>query len=196
MRTPARQCLAVALFALFACSGDDNYVLSGYGPVIISPIRSSLAAQVNFTDRNNVKHLQWVIVMTDAGDVCTKLATHPDYFQTAIEVFNAAIVWVPPGNLGSFTVGQVDPTTGSIVGNEILVGQALADGGSSQLTRLPGVVGVGGNIRLSQFDAAPGGQAVGSFDVAIADPNNGVPREFVGKFRTGYCKAMESAILP
>src|SRR5438270_7650379 len=121
MRTPARECLAVALFALFACSGDDNYVLSGYGPVIISPVRSSLSAQMNFTDSNHVTHPQWVIVETDASDVCTKLLTNPTYFQNPVEVFDAAIVWVPPGNLGSFTVGQVDPNTGSIVGNEILV---------------------------------------------------------------------------
>ena len=192
MRTPARQCLAVALFALFACSGDDNYVLSGYGPVIISPVRSSLSAQMNFTDSNHVTHPQWVIVETDASDVCTKLLTNPTYFQNPVEVFDAAIVWVPPGNLGSFTVGQQN-TTGATVGNEIVVGLALADGGSSQLTRLTEVVGVGGVIRLSQFDV--GGQAVGSFDVAVFDPG-GTAREFVGKFKTSYCTAMESAILP
>lgn len=191
MRTLAPRFLVVALLALCACSGDDNYVLSGYGPVLISPVRSSLSAQVNFTDSSNVQHVQWVIVETDASDVCTKLSTHPDYFQHPIEVFNAAIVWVPPGNLGSFTVGQQN-TTGSTVGNEILVGQALADGGSPRLTQLTEVQGVG-VIRLSQFDV--GGQAVGTFDVGVFDPG-GIAREFVGKFKTNYCKAMESAVLP
>jgi hypothetical protein len=194
MRTPAPRWLALALLALCACSGDDNYVLSGYGPVIISPVRSALAAQMNFTDQSNVQHQQWVIALTDASDVCTKLATHPDYFQNPIEVFDAAIVWVPPGNLGSFTVGQQN-TTGSTVGDEILVGRALTDGGSPQRTRLTEVVGVGGNITLTQFNVGPGGQAIGTFDVAVFDPT-GVPREFVGKFKTSYCTAMETALLP
>jgi hypothetical protein len=149
---------------------------------------------VNFTDSNGTAHQQWVIAMTDSSDVCTKLATHPTYFQTPIEPFSAAIVWVPPGNVGTYFVGQQNPS-GSTAGNEVLVGGALADGGSPQLTRLPQVINVGGTISLSQFNIGAGGQAVGSFDVAVADPS-GFPREFVGKFKTSYCTAMEQAVLP
>jgi hypothetical protein len=194
MGTSARWLLLALLLWAAACSSDDNYVLSGYGPVIISPVRSSLAAQVTFTDSNGAPHPQWVIAMTDTSDVCTKLATHPDYFQTPIEVFNAAIVWVPPGNVGTYFVGQQD-ASGSTAGNEVLAGLALADGGSPQLTRLRGVAGVNGFISLTQFNVGAGGQAVGNFDVGIADPG-GVVREFVGKFKTSYCTAMETAQLP
>src|SRR5205814_3054792 len=114
------QCLGAALLLISsACSSDDNYVLSGYGPVIISPVRSSLAAQMNFKDSSGAPHPQWVIAMSDTDDVCTKLATHPDYFQNPIESFDAAIVWVWPGNLGTYFVGQQD-INGSTAGNEIL----------------------------------------------------------------------------
>ena len=189
------QCLGAALLLISsACSSDDNYVLSGYGPVIISPVRSSLAAQMNFKDSSGAPHPQWVIAMSDTDDVCTKLATHPDYFQNPIESFDAAIVWVPPGNLGTYFVGQQD-INGSTAGNEILVGRALADGGSGQLTRFNEVVGVGGSISLSQFNVGAGGQAIGNFDVGIVDPT-GRAREFVGKFKTSYCVAMETAQLP
>ena len=153
------QCLGAALLLISsACSSDDNYVLSGYGPVIISPVRSSLAAQMNFKDSSGAPHPQWVIAMSDTDDVCTKLATHPDYFQNPIESFDAAIVWVWPGNLGTYFVGQQDKT-GSVAGNEILVGRALADGGSGQLTRFNGIAGIGATISLSQFNVGAGGQA-------------------------------------
>lgn len=188
MRTPA-QWLALALLVVCACSSDDNYVVSG-GSVIISPVRSSLSAVMSFKDQNNVPHQQWVIVMTDTDGVCTKLATNPNYFQTPIESFDAVIIWVPPGKLGTWIPGQVD-TSGSIAGHEILVGQALADGGSPQRTQLPRVDGVG-TIALGQFDV--GGEAAGTFDVGVVE--GGRAREYFGKFKTSYCRAMENAILP
>jgi hypothetical protein len=194
MRRSAQWLVLATPLLCCACSSDDNFVLSGYAPVVISPVRSALAAQVNFTDTSGMPHLQWVIAMTDTADLCTKLATNPGYFQTPIEVFNAAIVWVPPGNVGTYLVGQQNPS-GSTAGNEILSGLALADGGSPQLLRLTQVNNLGGNISLTQFNVGPGGQAVGNFDVAVFDPG-GVAREFVGKFKTTYCTAMETAQLP
>ncbi|HYZ88839.1 MAG TPA: hypothetical protein VE620_06050 [Myxococcales bacterium] len=194
MRTFAHWLAFAPALLLTACSSEDNYVLSGYAPVVISPVRSALAAQVNFTDTSGTQHQQWVIAMTDSSDVCTKLQTNKTYFQMPVEVFNAAIVWVPPGNLGTYFVGQQN-MTGSTAGNEVLVGLALADGGSPQLTKLTQVNNVGATISLSQFNVGAGGQAVGSFDVAVFDPS-GFPREFVGKFKTSYCTAMEQAVLP
>jgi hypothetical protein len=194
MRTFFR-CLALAAALLLSgCSSEDNYVLSGYSGVVISPVRSSIAAQMIFTDTNHTQHQQWVIAMTDTADVCTKLATNPNYFQTAAEVFSAVILWIPPGNVGRYFVGQQD-VTGSTAGNEVLAGLALADGGSPQLLRLSQANNVGGSISLSQFNIGAGGQAVGSFDVGVIDPS-GIAREYAGKFKTTYCAAMEQAVLP
>lgn len=185
---------AFALLLLCACGSDDNYVISGYSPVIISPVRSAMHAQMNFRDSGGATHPQWVIVLTDAGDVCTKLATHADYFQNPIEAFNAAIVWVPPGRIGTWFIGQGDGT-GSVAGTEVLSGSPQTDGGTGQPPlRLNGVSCCSANLSLTQFNVG-GGQALGNFDIGVGDPQ-GVLREFVGKFKTNYCVAMETAQLP
>jgi hypothetical protein len=191
MRTPARW-LPLAL-ALCACSSEENTVLSGYPPVIISPVRSSVSAQVNYKDNSGTTHPQWVIAMTDTADLCTKVTQHPDYFQNPIENFDAAIVWIPPGNLGTYLVGQ--NVNGSVAGNEVLAGVGSTDGGAPRLLRLSQVVGVGATVSVSQFNTGAGGEARGSFDVAVFDPG-GNPREFVGRFKATYCTGMESAQLP
>jgi hypothetical protein len=187
MRIPAL-CLAT-LAALAGCKSEENVVLSGYPPVIISPVRSSISAAVNFTDATGA-HPQWIIAMTDVPDLCTKVTAHRDYFQTPIENFNGILLWVPPGNLGTFFVGQM--VMGSQVNNEVIVGSGP---GSPQVVRLAGVSGFGANIALSQFNVGAGGEAVGNFDVLIADPA-GIPREFAGKFKATYCTGFEQAQVP
>jgi hypothetical protein len=192
MRTRASG-VAVALFFLCACGSDDNYVVSGYPPIIISPVRSALHAQVNFKDTGGATHPQWVIVLTDAGDVCTKLATHADYFLNPIENFAAVVIWVPPNRIGTWFIGQ-DDGMGSVAGTEVLAGNAPSDGGPAQFVRLGEVIGVGASVSLTQFNVG-GGQAIGNFDLGIADPA-GATREFLGKFKTSYCVAMQTAQLP
>jgi hypothetical protein len=188
MRLPAL-CLALAA-ALAGCGSEENTVLSGYPPAVISPVRSSLSAAVTFTDATG-PHLQWVVAMADVPDLCTKLTAHRDYFQNPIENFVAAVVWVPPGQSGTFFVGQAG------VGNEVLIGVGPAGGAAPQLVRLPGasVNGFLANIGLSQFDVGPGGEARGSFDVLVSDPT-GRAREYVGRFKATYCPGAEQAQLP
>src|SRR5712672_1506778 len=145
MRSPA---LLLASFAVLAgCGSEENTVISGYPPAIISPVRSSMSAQVTFTDGTG-PHLQWVIAMSDVPDLCTKVTAHHDYFQNPIENFTAVLVWVPPGNIGTFFVGQTDPAhPGSTVNNEVLVGFGPATG-NAHVVRLLGVVFRGANIGL------------------------------------------------
>src|SRR5713101_7754850 len=64
-----------------------------------------------------------------------------------------------------------------------------------RVVRFPGVAVLGANIGLSQFDAGPGGEAKGNFDVLVADPN-GIAREMIGKFKATYCAGAEQAQLP
>jgi hypothetical protein len=191
MRLPAL-CLAL-LAALAGCGTEDNTVISGLPGFILSPVRSSISTRATFTDANGGQHPQWVIAMADVPDLCTKLTAHPDYFRNAIENFDAVLVWVPPGNIGTFFVGQA--IAGSEVNDEVLVGIAPADGGAPHVVRFPGVAVFGANIGLSQFDAGPGGEAKGNFDVLVADPN-GIPREMIGKFKATYCAGAEQAQLP
>ncbi len=188
MRFPAL-CLAL-LAALAGCGTEDNTVISGLPGFILSPVRSSISTRATFTDANGGQHPQWVIAMADVPDLCTKLTAHPDYFRNAIENFDAVLVWVPPGNIGTFFVGQA--IAGSEVNDEVLVGIAPADGGAPRVVRFPGIGGGGANIGLSQFDV--GGEAMGSFDVLVSD--GGIPREIIGKFKATYCAGAEQVQLP
>ena len=191
MRVPGRS-LGVLLLAA-ACSSEENTVLSGYPPIVISPVRSSISAQMTFKDNSGATHPQWVIAMTDTPDLCTKITQHGDYFQNPIENFAAAIVWVPPGNLGTYVEGQ--NVSGSVAAAEVIGGAAATDGGPAQTLKLGPFVGIGGSISLTQFNVGPGGEAKGSFDIAVTDPG-GNPREYVGTFKATYCTGMEIAQLP
>jgi hypothetical protein len=188
----ATRCL-VALLLAAGCSSEENTVLSGYPSIIISPVRSSISAQMNFKDTNGALHQQWVVAMTDQADLCTKITQHPDYFQNPIESFDAVIVWVPPGNVGTYLEGQ--NVNGSVAACEAVGGPVVGDGGQPHLLKLGPFIGVGGTISLSQFNVGPGGEAKGSFDIAVTDPA-GNPREFVGTFKATYCTGMENAQLP
>jgi len=190
MRVPA--CWLAVLLVAAGCSSDENTVLSGYPNIIIAPVRSSISAQMSFTD-NTGTHQQWVVAMTDTPDLCTKITQHPDYFQNPIEGFDAAIVWVPPGKLGTYVEGQ--NVSGSVAGCEVIGGVPGVDGGPAQRLKLGQFLGLGGTISLSQFNVGPGGEAKGSFDIAVTDPS-GNPREYIGMFKATYCVGMQSAQLP
>ncbi len=178
--------------ALAGCGSDDNIVTSGFPGVIISPVRSSISAAVTFTDANG-QHPQWVIAMTDAPNLCAKVTANPTYFQTATENFSAILFWFIPGQIGAFFIGT---TQGQSSNNtEVVLGSAPA-GGAPAIAKFPGATGVfAGEIVVSQFNTGPGGEAIGNFDVAVADANN-VAREMLGKFKATYCVGFEQAKLP
>jgi hypothetical protein len=178
---------------LAGCSSEENTVLSGYPPIILSPVRSSISAQMNFKDTNGVTHPQWVVAMTDTPDLCTKITQHPDYFQNPIENFDAVIVWFPPGNLGTYTEGQ--NINGSAAACEVIGGGAATDAGAAQTLKLGPFLGLGGTISVTQFNVGAGGEAKGSFDIAVTDPG-GLPREYVGTYKATYCTGMETAQIP
>jgi hypothetical protein len=69
------------------------------------------------------------------------------------------------------------------------------DGGTAQTLKLGPFLGLGGTISLSQFNVGAGGEAKGSFDIAVTDPS-GNPREYVGSFKATYCTGMQNAQLP
>src|SRR3989442_3179646 len=142
--------LLASFAALAGCGSEENTVISGYPPAVISPVRSSMSAQVTFTDGSG-SHPQWIIAMSDVPDLCTKVTAHHDYFQKPIESFTAIVVWVPPGNIGTFFVGQTDPAhPGSTINDEVLVGFGPQTA-NPHVVLLPGVIFSGANIGLYQF---------------------------------------------
>src|SRR5713226_6174230 len=178
MRLPS---LLALLAALAGCGTEENFVVSGLPGVTISPVRSSISTRATFNDANGGQHPQWVIAMTDAPDLCAKVTAHPDYFRNPIENFAAILVGQ---NFG-----------GAEVNDEVLFGVGPAGGAMPHVVRFPGVAVLGANIGLSQFDAGPGGEAKGNFDVLVAD-TNGIAREMIGKFKATYCAGAEQAQLP
>ena len=179
--------------ALAGCGSDDNTVTSGFPGVIISPVRSSISAAVIFTDANNVQHPQWVIAMTDAPNLCAKVTANATYFQTATENFSAILFWFIPNQVGAFFVGTGQGQSSN--NTEVVLGAAPA-GGTPAIAKFPGATGMfAGEIVVSQFNTGPGGEAIGNFDVAVADAN-GAPREMLGKFKATYCTGFEQAKLP
>lgn len=189
MRVPA---LTLAMLAaLVGCSGDDNQVTSGFPGVIISPVRSSISAVVTFTDTNGNQHQQSVVAMTDAANLCTKIAANPAYFQAASENFNAILFWFPPNVVGTGFIGQSFPD-GTAINTEVVVG--IVGGATPRLFKFRGVTGAGA-IVVNQFNTGPGGQAIGNFDVGVSD-SGGVTREMIGMFKATYCQGMEPAQLP
>jgi hypothetical protein len=190
MRIPASSLAAFLLAA--ACSSEENTVLSGYPPIIISPVRSSISAQMIFRDSTGM-HQQWVVAMSDTPDLCTKITQHPDYFHNPIENFDAVILWMPTGNLGTYIEGQ--NVGGSVAGCEVIGGAVTTDGGPPATLTLGQFLGIGGTISVTQFNVGAGGEARGRFDIAVTDPA-GNPREFVGTYKATYCTGMESAQIP
>src|SRR5690242_6247907 len=133
----AAPCVA-AIASLLGCGSEENTVISGYPPAVISPVRSSMSTQVNFKEASGATHPEWVIILADIPDLCTKVSQHLDYFQTPIENFVAVVLWMPPGNVGTFFTGfTTDPAhPGSTTGNEVVVGAAGVDGGAPAVGRL------------------------------------------------------------
>jgi hypothetical protein len=175
------------LVGLAGCGSEENYVLSGYAGAVISPVRSSMSGIGKFVEGNTTRE-RWVVAMSDTPGLCAKITDNPGYFQTPIESFTAIVLWVPQGNLGTYFVGTPD------TGNEIVQAAVPSDGGTPIRRRLIGVANFG-RIGLSQFDLGPGGEAKGSFDVAVFDPG-GIPREYVGQFKATFCPGLANAQLP
>ena len=190
MRFRASSLAVVA--ALAGCGGDDNQVTSGFPGVIISPVRSSISAKVTFHDSNGGSHVQSVIAMTDASNLCTKITQNPAYFQTtATENFNAVIMWFPPDRVGTGIIGN-SFQDGTAINAEVAVG--IVSGGTPGVFKFGGATN-SGTIVVTQFNTGPGGEAIGNFDFGVFD-SNGVPREMLGKFKAIYCQGMEAAQLP
>ncbi len=188
MRTWVLCCSLLA--ALAGCGSEENFVLSGWPGAVISPVRSSMSGAGTFTEGTTTR-TRWVVAMSDQPGLCTKVTQNPDYFQVPTEGYTAILLWVPQGSLGTFFV--TSNTTD--VGNEVLVASPPADGGTGTLLRLSAVTNVGGRISLTQFDTGPGGEAAGTFDVAIFDPG-GRPREYLGRFKATFCPGLAAAKLP
>src|SRR5689334_9331678 len=106
-----------------ACGTGDNTVVGGIGESPITPviqfdnIQSVINGRVRLFDQNGMAtgNNAQVVIISDKVDLCSRLATHPDYFRNPPETYLALILFYPPtDHLGTFFPGRPgDEGTGS-----------------------------------------------------------------------------------
>ncbi|HUJ26934.1 MAG TPA: hypothetical protein VLW85_13000 [Myxococcales bacterium] len=107
-----RSLLAAAL-ALAACGTPDNLVIGGISPgpatplVVFDTINSSISGTITLTDGNgNPTGQSAVVIISDHPDLCNVLKTKPGFFRVPTESYEALILFMPPGFLGTFVIGR------------------------------------------------------------------------------------------
>ena len=185
-----------ALFLLAAaCGQNDNLIVGAVASgattpdVIFDNIGSSIHGVATLRDAagNPVGSPMGVIIMSDRPGLCDILAAHRDYFRNAPEAYEALIMMVPLGYLGTFIIGREGtdaPTAAEIV----------AASGLQPTTPFHALNT--SYIALTNW-ADNGGNATGSFSLAFDDPyNSGTAHPFYGRFKTSFCPNLEGTLLP
>ena len=185
----------LALLAAAACNNNDNMIVGGLSAgdttpeVLFDGISSSIhgIATMRDSDGNPVGDPMGVVIMSNLPDICTQLHAHPDFFRNAPGPYEALVMMVPLGYLGTFIIGRLGvdaPTNAEIV----------AAAGPQVTTPFHGLNS--SYIAVTEFDNT-GGNAVGSFSLLLDDPyGTGVAHPFYGRFKTGFCKGLEGTLLP
>ena len=111
-RMLAPAALASLAFAM-ACSNPDNVVLGGVSPgpqtplVVFDNINSSISGTIMLRDPSgNPLAQSAVVIISDQPDLCSALKANPSYFRQPTKAFEALILFMPPGILGTFVIGR------------------------------------------------------------------------------------------
>jgi hypothetical protein len=177
-----------------ACSSNDNLIVGGAAAgattpnVIFDGIGSSIHGIATMRDAagNPVGDPVAVVIMSDVTNICDRLKLHPDYFRKAPEAYEALIMTVRLGYLGTFIVGRdSDPGTAA----EIVAA-------SGPQTTTPFIAITSSYVAVTNWPNS-GGNASGSFYLLMADPyGTGIPIPFTGRFKTNLCPSLEGVLLP
>jgi hypothetical protein len=188
--------LALALLALAAaCNNSDNLIVGGVGAgsttpdVVFDNIGSAIHGVATLRDAqgNPASDPLAVILMSDRPNLCDILKQHPDYFRNAPESYEALIMVVPHGYLGTFIVGRGG--TDAVTSAEI-----VAASGPQPTTPFHALTN--SYVAVTEWTDAPG-EAVGSFNIQTDDPyGTGLAHQFFGRFKTTFCPTLEGTLLP
>lgn len=186
--------LAALALLCAACGNSDNVILGGVAAgattpdVIFSGIGSSIHGVATPRDANGnpIGDPMGVVIMSDVPNLCDRLKAKRDYFRKAPEPYEALILVVRLGYLGTFIVGRAsDPGTAA---------EIVAANGPQATTPFHGLVP--SQISVTNWPAS-GGNATGSFYLLFDDPyGTGVAHPFQGRFKTTPCPALEGTLLP
>jgi hypothetical protein len=184
--------LGIVAFVISGCGNPDNLVLGGFNGAIITEVHSAIHGNGKVQTAPNTPPVGMsVIILSDSSDLCTKLGQFPDFFRTSHEVSTALLLFVKQDTIGTFQPG-LDTSNA-----EMVVGQSPPDAGTPKLpAAYPAAQQVPGSfMSVSEYNPAPGGEAKGSFDIILVDPNGG-GHEFVGHYKSGACPAIANVLLP
>jgi len=186
---------AFALLLAAACGNPNNIVLGAVGATTTTPlivfdsINSAISGTATLTDANgNPTGQSEVVIISDKSGLCSALQAHRDYFRNPPEAYEALVLFMPPGYLGTFVLGRggdADQATSS---------EIIAGGTSGALAQFSVVNG--GYVALTTWSDSGGGHASGSFDLAYENPNVAGAFEFSGRFQTDVCTTLDGTLLP
>lgn len=146
-----------AALALAACSNPDNLILGGVSPgpatplVLFDNINSAISGTVTLTDANgNPTGQSEVVIISDRPNLCAVLKARPSYFRVPTEAYEALILFLPQGYLGTFVIGRGgdadNATSSEIIAaagpvlSSVLKGPANAGTGTLALSGTPSQV--------------------------------------------------------
>ena len=186
--------LAALLLACAACNNPDNLIVGGVAggattpDVIFDNIFSSIHGVATPRDNNGnpIGDPLGVVIMSDQPHLCDRLKARPDYLRNAPEPYQALVLFVRIGYLGTFVIGRdSDPGTAA---------EIVAASGPQPTTPLHGLNS--SYIAVTNWPTN-GGNAYGSFNILFDDPyNSGFPHPFFGQFKTDLCPTLEGTLLP
>jgi hypothetical protein len=181
--------LVTLAVALCACGQPDSIVFGAFTGAIIPEVRSAIHgnAQVDIGQGN--KAPMSVILLSDTGGLCDKLAQHPDFFRTSYGVATTLVLFIPQDMLGSFAPGTSNANA------EIVVDLPLPDGGTTNSAIGFPAAQQQGIMSVSQLNTGSGGEAKGSFDVAIFGSDQ-LAHEFFGHFKSNFCASTANVLFP
>ncbi len=198
------------LCAATACGQGDNVVIGGVGESTITPviqfddIRSVINGRARLFDANGVANgSAEVVIISDQPQLCDRLKLHPDYFRNPPETYLALILFLPPtDHLGTFLPGRPgdEGTSSEIIGVKDTGTPVPPFTTTKPVAPFP-VLELSGYISLQDWSETPGGEAVGSFNLAYAPPAvlnvtvaQGFP--FYGRFKSSVCPTLDGTLLP
>ena len=186
--------LSLLLLLCAACGSADNVIVGVVGAgattpdVIFNGIGSSIHGIATSRDAsgNPVGDPMGIVIMSDVPNLCGRLKTRPDYFRNAPEPYEALILQVRLGYLGTFIIGRdSDPGTAA---------EIVAAGAPQVTTPFHGLTS--SYISVTNWPSK-GGNATGSFSLLVDDPyGTGLSHPFYGRFKTNLCPTLEGTLLP
>jgi hypothetical protein len=181
--------LVTLAVALYGCGPPDSIVFGAFNGAIITEVRSAIHGNAQVEIAPNTKALMSVVLLSDTPGLCDKLGQHPDFFRTSYGVTTTMLLFIPADTLGSFAPGVNNANA------EIVVDLPLPDGGTTNNAIGFPALPQQGIISVSQLNTGNGGEAKGSFNIAIIGSDQ-LAHAFFGNFKSKFCANLANVILP